>query len=90
MPTTLAMTSRMASSLSTTDSSRQCDSRKNNLTPIYFLMTKQHDEILHEKFNGVYHGNLIIFDADDMRAVKSFIVELQKAMRPATTTQEDS
>jgi len=34
-------------------------------------MTNQHpltDEILHEKFNGVYHGNLIIFDADDMRA----------------------
>ena len=44
-------------------------------------MTNQHpltDEILHEKFNSVYHGNLIIFDADDMRAVKSFIVELQK------------
>ena len=52
-------------------------------------MTNQHpltDEILHEKFDSVYHGNLIIFDADDMRAVKSFIVELQKAMRPATTT----
>ena len=50
------------------------------------------DEILYEKFNGVYHGNLIIFDADDMRAVKFFIVELQKAMRPATTTttKEDS
>jgi len=59
-------------------------------------MTNQHpltDEILHEKFNDVYHGNLIIFDADDMRAVKSFIVELQKAMRPTTTTtttKEDS
>ena len=38
-------------------------------------MTKQHDEILHEKFNGVYHGNLIIFDADDMRAVADWQLE---------------